>query len=63
MNKRLRDWDSSMVKCVLIESVNEDLRDTHTTLQRQRRRVGGAHIKVLERKTEKKNNWMPHKSI
>lgn len=55
-----------MAKDVLIESVNENLRDTHTTPQKdsaEAKKMGeGAHIKALERKTEKKNNWMPHKS-
>lgn len=48
----------------MIESVNKDLRDTHTTPQKdsaEAKKMGeGAHIKALERKTEKKNNGMPH---
>lgn len=40
---------------MLIESVNEDIRDTQTTLQKdsaETKKMGeGAHIKFLERKT------------
>ena len=59
-----------MVKCRLIDPVNEGIRDTQTRVQKnsaEAKKVGvGAHIKFLERKTklsEKEINWIWHKSV
>jgi hypothetical protein len=61
---------SSVVKCRLIDPVNEGIRDTQTRVQKnsaEAKKVGvGAHIKFLERKTklsEKEINWIWHKSV